>query len=156
RLAGESAADDARAAALGADAVVLDVEAAVKRAFWSLWQAHQPGAGYERQRGLAERFAKTAQERDAAGGGPPSGVLRAQVELTHAITDVQTASLAIDTARAALNALLSRPPGYPLGVPEEPRLPSLPPNADGLIETALARRPELSAQDATIAGQQHA
>jgi outer membrane protein TolC len=156
RLAGESAGDDARAATLGADAVGLDVEAAVKRAYWSLWQAHQRVAVYERQRVLAERFAKTAEQRYATGGVPQSDVLRAQVELTHAITDVQTASLAIDTARAALNALLSRPPGDPLGVPEKPQLPSLPPSADGLIETALARRPELAAQDATIAGQQHA
>jgi outer membrane protein TolC len=156
RLAGESAADEARAAALGADAVVLDVETAVKRAYWSLWQAHQRLAVYERQRVLAERFAKTAEQRYAIGGVPQSDVLRAQVELTHAITDVQSGSLAIDTARAALNALLSRPPDDPLGVPEEPPLPALPPNADALIEAALARRPELSAQDATIAGQQHA
>jgi cobalt-zinc-cadmium efflux system outer membrane protein len=156
RLAGESAADDARAAALGADAVVLDVEAAVKRAYWSLWQAHERLAVYERQRVLAERFEKTAVQRYAIGAVPQSDVLRAQVELTHAITDVQSGSLAIDTARAALNALLSRPPGDPLGVPEEPRLPELPPSANALIEAALARRPELSAQDATIAGQQHA
>ena len=156
RLAGESAADDARAVALGADAVVLDVETAVKRAYWSLWQAHQRLAVYERQRVLAERFAKTAEQRYAIGGVPQSDVLRAQVELTHAITDAQSGSLAIDTARAALNALLSRPPDDPLGVPEEPPLPELPPNADALIEVALARRPELSAQDATIAGQRHA
>src|SRR5262247_748160 len=101
---------DARAAALGADAVVLDVEMAVKRAYWSLWQAHQRLAVYERQRVLAERFAKTAEQRYAIGGVPQSDVLRAQVELTHAITDAQSGSLAIDTARAALNALLSRPP----------------------------------------------
>jgi cobalt-zinc-cadmium efflux system outer membrane protein len=156
RLAGDSAADDARAAALGADAVVLDVEAAVKRAYWSLWQGHQRLVVYERQRVLAERFAKTAEQRYASGGVPQSDVLRAQFELTHAITEVQSGSLAIDTARAALNALLSRPPGDPLGTPEEPPLPVLPPSADALIEAALARRPELSAQDATIAGQQHA
>jgi outer membrane protein, heavy metal efflux system len=156
RLAGESAADDARAAALGAGAVVLDVEAAVKRAYWSLWQAHQRLGVYERERVLAERFAKTAEQRYAAGGVPQSDVLRAQVELTHAITEVQSGALAIETARAALNALLSRPPGDPLGVPEESRLPDLPPSAEPLIEAALARRPELSAQDATIAGHQHA
>ena len=156
RLAGESAADDARAAALGAEAVVLDVETEVKRAYWTLWQAHHRVAVYERQRVLAERFAKTAEQRYATGGVPQSDVLRAQVELTHAITDVQTGSLAIGTAQAALNALLSRPPTDTLGEPEEPRLPEVPASSDALIETALARRPELSAQDATIAGQQHA
>jgi outer membrane protein TolC len=156
RLAGESAAEGARAASLAADAVVLDVETAVKRAYWSLWQAHQRLGVYGRQRVLAERFAKTAEQRYAIGGVSQSDVLRAQVELTHAITDEQTGALAIDTARVGLNALLSRPPADPLGVPEERRLPDLPQTADPLIETALARRPELAAQDATVTGQQRA
>jgi outer membrane protein TolC len=156
RLAGESAADDARAAAFGADAVVLDVETDVKRSYWALWQAHQRVVVYQRQRVLAERFAKTAEQRYATGGVPQADVLRAQVELTHAITEVESGSLAVGTAQAALNSLLSRPPGDPLGEPEEPHLPDVPPSSDVLIETALARRPELSAQDATIAGRQHA
>ncbi len=156
RLAGESAADEARAMSHGADAVVLDVEAEVRRTYWSLWQAHQRVAVYERQRVLAERFASTAVQRYATGGVPQSDVLRAQVELTRAITEVKTGSLAIDTARAGLNALLSRPPRDPLGVPEEPRLADPPATAEELIATALAQRPELAGQAATIAGQHRA
>src|SRR5262249_2991721 len=99
RLAGQTAADEARAAALGADAAVLDVDVAVKRAYWTLWRAHQRLSIYERQRVLAERFARVAEQRYATGGVPQSDVLRAQVELTHGITEVQTGALAIDTAR---------------------------------------------------------
>src|SRR5262249_59858549 len=124
--------EDARAAALDADAVVLDVETAVKRAYWSLWRAHQRLAIYERQRVLTERFAKTAEQRYAVGGVPQADVLRAPGELTHAITEGPTGSLAIDTARAGLNALLSRPPSDPLRDPEEPRLPKPPPSAECL------------------------
>jgi outer membrane protein, heavy metal efflux system len=153
RLAAESAGEVARAMAHGADAVVLEVEVAVKRAYWSLWQAHQRVAVYERERVLAERFAKTAEQRYAISGVPQSDVLRAQVELTRAITEARTGALAIDTARAALNALLSRPPRDPLGVPEEPEFPEPPPSTDGLMEVALAHRPELAAQAATINGQ---
>src|SRR5262245_27179813 len=156
RLAAESAGEEARAMAHGADAVLLDVEAAVKRAYWSLWQAHERVGVYERQRVLAERFAKTAEQRYATGGVPQSDVLRAQVELTHAVTEVRTGTLAIDSARAGLNALLSRPPGDPLGVPQEPLMREPPPTADDLIEAALANRPELAAQAATIAGRQRA
>ena len=83
-------------------------------------------------------------------------MLRAQVELTHAATDVQTGALAIDTARAGLNALLSRSPGDPLGVPEDAGLPEPPTTSDALIEAALAQRPELAAQGATVAREQHA
>jgi cobalt-zinc-cadmium efflux system outer membrane protein len=156
RLAAESAGEEARAMAHGADAVVLDVEVAVKRAYWSLWQAHQRVAVYERERVLAERFAKTAEQRYAISGVPQSDVLRAQVELTRAITEAKTGAFAIDTARAGLNALLSRPPGDPLGMPEEPHLPEPPPSTDALMETALVHRPELAAQAATITGQHHA
>src|SRR5215813_6026739 len=59
RLAAESANEEARAMAHGADAVALEVEASVKRAYWSLWQASKRVGVYERQRVLAERFAKT-------------------------------------------------------------------------------------------------
>jgi cobalt-zinc-cadmium efflux system outer membrane protein len=69
---------------------------------------------------------------------------------------VRTATLAIDTARARLNALLSRPPDDALGVPEAPRLAEPPPRTDELIATAVAHRPELAAQAATIAGREHA
>jgi cobalt-zinc-cadmium efflux system outer membrane protein len=156
RLAGESAADEARAASHGAEAVVLDVEAEVKRAYWTLWRVHERAAVYERQRVLTERFARTAEQRYAVSAVPQSDVLRAQVELTHTVTEVQTGALAIESARAALNALLSRPPDGPLGVPEGPRLAEPPPSADGLIAEALASRPELAGQAATIDGQQRA
>jgi len=156
RLAGESAADEARAASHGADAVVLDVEQEVKRAYWELWRAHERVAVYERQRVLAERVAKTAEQRYASSAVPQSDVLRAQIELTHAVTEAKTGALAIDTARAALNALLSRRPGDPLGVPEAPRLAEPPPAADELVATALAERPELAGQAATISGTQRA
>src|SRR5262245_27486604 len=156
RLAAESAGEEARAMAHGAEAVGLEVEVNVKRAYWSLWQAHQRVAIYEGDRVLAERFAKTAEQRYATGGVTQSDVLRAQVELTRALTETKTGAAAIDTARAGLNALLSRPPTDPLGVPEDPRLQDPPPAAAGLVETAVAHRPELAAQAATIAGQQRA
>src|SRR5262249_26348401 len=46
--------------------------------------------------------------------------------------------------------------GDPLGVPQEPLMREPPPTADDLIEAALANRPELAAQAATIAGRQRA
>jgi cobalt-zinc-cadmium efflux system outer membrane protein len=156
RLAAASATEAARAMGHAADAVVLDVDVEVKRAYWSLWRAHERVAVYERERILAERFARTAEQRYAIGGVSQSDVLRAQVELTRAITETRTAGLAIETARARLNALLSRPPGDALGVPDAPSLAEPPSSPDDLIAAAVAHRPELAAQAATIAGQEHA
>jgi outer membrane protein TolC len=78
------------------------------------------------------------------------------VELTRFINRVTTQTLAIDGARAELNALLSRPPGDPLGVPEDPPPPRLDAEADGLIDLAVRTRPELRSQQAAVAREEAA
>ena len=105
----------------------LDVEPAVKRAYCDLWLAHQRARGLRaRQRVLAERFAQTAEQRYAVGERPAGRrAARAGRADARAITEAQTGALAIDTARAELNALLSRPPDEPLGDAGGPRLPEL-------------------------------
>jgi hypothetical protein len=79
-----------------------------------------------------------------------SDVLRAQVELTHAIIEERTAALAIEAARADLNSLLSRTPDAPLGEPEAPAVHRIEMSLAALIERALSARPELAGQRALI------
>jgi outer membrane protein TolC len=67
------------------------------------------------------------------------------------VNRVSAQGLAIQSEAAALNALLSRAPDAPLGAPEDPPVPQLERTADGLVELALARRPELAARGAAIA-----
>src|SRR5262245_45740728 len=149
-LAGEVAVREADMARSEGSSVELDVAAAVKRAYYDLWATHELLNIYSRERGLVERFARIAEQKYSVGEVAQSDVLRAQVELTRFISRVTTQTLAIDGARAELNALLSRPPGDPLGVPEEPPAPHLDPQADGLIGLAVSTRPELRAQQAAV------
>jgi outer membrane protein TolC len=150
-LAGEVAGHEADVARSEGSSVELDVATAVKRAYWDLWAAHALYGVYDRERGLLERFARIAEQKYAVGEVAQSDALRAQVELTHAVNRVSTQALAIDGAGAELNALLSRPPGEPLGVPEAPPPPHLDRDAAELIDVAMRTRPELHAEEASVA-----
>ncbi|MGH7820898.1 MAG: TolC family protein, partial [Candidatus Binatia bacterium] len=128
----------------------LEVIAAVKRAYYELWQAHQNLLIYSRDKDLVQRFAQIAERKYAVGQVSQPDVLKAQVELTRLINRVTTETLAVDSARAELNALLSRSPDEPLGVPEDPAPPRLDQPLDGLTERALRDRPEIRAQAAAV------
>jgi outer membrane protein TolC len=151
RLAGAMAERDADVARADAAGVGLDVEAQVKRAFYELWLAHENLGVYARDKELAQRFARSAEQRYAAGAGQQADVLRAQVEVIRLINEVSTRTLAIERARAELNAILSRDPRESLAIPAPPAPRSIEKRPDRFIDLALRRRPELAAQDAAIA-----
>jgi outer membrane protein TolC len=150
-LAGTIASGDAEAAARATDATELDVVAAVTRAYWDFWEAHQRLQIYGRDKELAQRFARVAEQKYGVGEVPQADVLRAQVELTHALTRLATGPLAIASAGAELNALLSRPPDAPLGTPQDPSVAAPDVMSARLIALALQHRPELGQQRAMIA-----
>ncbi len=156
RLAGEAASHDADAATRAAQAIELDVLAEVAHAYWSLWQAHHRLTVFEREQILLQRIAHVVEQRYAVGEVAQAEVLRAQVERTHAQNRVTTEQLAIDTARATLDAFLSRSGDEPLGTPEEPVFPRLEPSPNRLVTAALERRPEMAAQAAMIAREETA
>ena len=155
-LAGEVAGREADMARSESSGVELDVIAAVKRAYYDLWAAHELLRVYGRERELVQRFARIAEQKYAVGAVAQSDVLRAQVELTHFINRVTTQTLAIEGARAELNALLSRSPGDPLGVPEDPPPPRLDPDVDRLTALAAESRPEVRTQQAAVAREEAA
>ena len=156
RLAGEIASHEADQATHEVDTVALDVTAAVKRAYFDLWQSHEQLAVYTRDRGLVERFTRTVEQKYAAGDAGQADVLRAQVELTHLTNRLETERLNIEHAEAELNALLSREPGEPLGVPERPSRPQLVGAPATFTELALGKRPDIAAQEAAIAREESA
>jgi cobalt-zinc-cadmium efflux system outer membrane protein len=150
-LAGAVAEREADVARGETEAVTLDVTTAAKTAYWDLWHAHQVLHVYTRDRGLMERFARIAEQRYGIGEVSQADALRAQVELSRLANRTSSQALAIQSQAAALNALLSREPGSPLGIPEDPPAPQLDKTPDALIALALARRPELAARGAAIA-----
>ncbi|HSP98762.1 MAG TPA: TolC family protein [Candidatus Dormibacteraeota bacterium] len=150
RLAGEAATHEADAAGEDVRTTRLEVQAAVTRAYADLWLAGERAQIIARDRILYDRLAHTAESQYAIGQTPQADVLRAQVELTHSVIEQRTAGLAIDAARADLNALLSRTPDAPLGDPEPPAVRPIDTPLATLIERALGTRPELAGQRAMI------
>ena len=153
-LAGTVAEREADAADQEVRVAELDIATAVKRAYYDLWLTHEKRAIFARDKLLVERFSHIAEQKYGVGEATQADALRAQVELTHMVIEVNTAALAIETAEAELNALLSRPPDEPLGVPEDPPMQPLEASVQTLTDRALQQRPELAAQRAAIAREQ--
>jgi outer membrane protein, heavy metal efflux system len=153
-LAGTVAEHAADAAQQDIQVAQLDLAAAVKRAYYDLWLTHQKLDILTRDRQVVERIAHTTEQKYGVGTATQADALRAQVELTHMAIDASSAALAIDTARAELNALLSRRPDEPLGVPESPPMLPIDASLETLTDLALRQRPELAAQRAAIEGEQ--
>ena len=155
-LAGDVAARDADVAGADAAGAELELDASVRRAFYELWGAHQLEDVYGRERAIVERLAHIAEQKYAVGEVAQSDVLRAQVELTRVVTRHSTQALAIDAARAELNALLDHEPDDRLGEPEPPAAPRLPADAAELTRMALASRPEIRGSEAAVAREEAA
>jgi outer membrane protein TolC len=146
RLKGEIASKQAEKMEQDLKATEIDIVTQVKKAYFDLWLTHQNLAVYRRDRELLTQIARSAEQKYAVGQVSQPDVLRAQVELTRAINRVTTETLALEKARARLNALLSRPPEARLGMPRDPPPPSMPYTVAELETLALANRPELLAQ----------
>ena len=73
-------------------------------------------------------------------------VLKPQVELVLMHNDVLAMSQHLESAKAAINALLSRPPDAPLGKPKEPGFPDERFDVQELSQKALSRPDVLAAQ----------
>jgi len=153
-LAGRAAERDAAMAKADADAAEIDLVAAVRRGYYELWGSHRMHDVYSRDQELADRFARSAEDRYAVGLVGQADVLRAQMERTKLINLVTTEALMIDRARAGLGALLSRGTSALMGVPEDPPPPRLDESAEMLRELAFKDRPELTGARAAVEKEQ--
>lgn len=149
--AGHMATRDADIAEQMARSVELDVLNGATKAYYDLWMAHQNVLIYSRDKELVEHFAKIAETKYGVGQVSQPDVLRAQVERTRLINRVNTETLSVESAAAALTAFLSDTEDSPIGIPDTPPPPSLSTPLDDLQALALKMRPELAAQDAAIA-----
>jgi outer membrane protein TolC len=150
RLKGEIAAKGAEQREAELRAAEIDTTAQVKKAYYDLWLVYQNLQVYSRDKELVAQFARIAEQKYAVGQVSQPDVLRAQVELTRLINRVTTETLALGKVQAQLNALLSRPPEAPLGIPQDPPAPVVTYSMTDLETLTLKNRPELIAQAKTV------
>jgi outer membrane protein TolC len=101
---------------------------------------------------LAEDFLKKTQARFEAGDVARLDVIKAQVTLAQAETQLIVNERGIATAAATLNHLLGQPVGTPLQPTDTLAVPPALPELSTLIPVALASRPDLRIAESQIAG----
>ncbi len=137
-----------------ADADVRRAELALHEtlaaAYYDVWRTERRVQVYERDLALARELASGATARYAAGDGNQVDALRAEVQRTHAATELTTLHLERESALAQLNELIGREPENPLAHPVDPPHPHVPGPLDRLLTLAREHRPELTARAAAI------
>ena len=109
-----------------------------------------------RNKGLLDKFARTAEAKYAVGEGIQQDVLKAQVEESLLIERETTLDQQRQSQSAELNALLDRPPTAALGAAEHPMERTLMRTLDDLLAAAAAHSPEVKAAEERIAGDESA
>jgi outer membrane protein TolC len=145
---GRAARAESRAARAEARERALRLRAEAAAAVAELWLARREVALIEENERLLERIVPLARARYEAGKGSQADVLRAELERSALASERAAAAATAEVAASALNALLDRPPGAPLGAVAPLAVPSTAtarPERDARIERALGRRPEVAA-----------
>ena len=123
----------------------LDITSKVKMAYYHLYMAYKAIEINEENVQLRRHFLEVAQTKYATGQVPQHDVIKAQIELAKLINEGITLKQQQETAEAALNILLNRPPQSPLGVPEDFEITPFNYTLEGLQQIALGKRPDLKA-----------
>jgi len=126
----------------------LMILADVRAVWWQVFALDRALAIVRENQGLMRQFVEIAQTKYKVGAGLQQDVLLAQLELSRLLNDELRLIGRRESAAAALNALLDRPPSYAVrlaSVPPNDSLPELAAKAD-LLQRAVANRPLLAGQ----------
>ncbi len=149
-----AARSGARAAGASAEVVRAQIRAGFAQAAYATAAGEEVVLASERAVESASAHARSAERRAAAGTAAPLDVLNARTEQVRRESDLVRARADLARGRLALGVLLGRPSPVRIAVPEVP-VGEAPPDA-GLATDAVARRPEIAAQEAQVAAAQSA
>lgn len=117
----------------------------VKDTYYDLYAIHESIRITEEVQALLRSLARIAETKYAVGKSAAGDVLKAHVGLARIENDLITFEEKMVTQEARMNALLDRPIGESLGVPERPLLKPLSATLEELNSLALSNRPQLLA-----------
>lgn len=132
------------------EAKQVAIVARVKTVYYDLYMAQKAIEITEENLDILRRLARIATSKYAAGKVSQQDVLKAQVELSQLANELLTLRQKKETAGAALNLLVNRPPEAPLGIPGEFVITPVTRMAEELQREALARSPVLRALEEDI------
>ncbi|MDK1030656.1 MAG: TolC family protein [Planctomycetia bacterium] len=128
----------------------LRVIAAVKQTYYELYFASRAVEVTKANRTLLESFLKVAEAKYRVGKASQQDVLRAQTELSNLINELITLGQRLDSAKARMNSLLSRPTLAAVAVPGEFPPRGFHDRARLLFAIARSRNPRLARLVAAI------
>ncbi len=117
----KASTERARAAGWRYDATVRKAVADLKEAYYDWFYTVKSIEITERNKALLQQFVDVARKKYEVGEGIQQDVVKAQVELSRFIEMLEVLRRQKAVVEAKIKSLLQRPPGEPLGVPDEVR-----------------------------------
>ncbi|MGQ0669108.1 MAG: TolC family protein [Actinomycetota bacterium] len=127
-----------------------EIASRVKLAFYELFRSHKFIDVKRAEVEILKTLARMVETRYEVGKAAQPDVLKAQVELSKALTSLVTLEQERETAQAALNAALGRTPRDQVGVPVPRDFTPFTLRIDELERLAQDQRPELAAAERAI------
>jgi outer membrane protein TolC len=152
RLRGSVAVADVRSARSFYSLVRQTIEAQTSEAYDSLLVANVHRADLVEALGLARDFLSRTQARFTAGTAARLDVIRAQVSVAQAGTDLLANSRDVENAASSLERLTGTPIGAPVAPTDSLTVPPPLPVLERLLSVALEARPEIASILAQRAG----
>lgn len=150
-LAGEEARKEAQSEGQMYRATLLDTTARLKVAYYEWFAAAKSIEVTNRNRDLLERFEKIARARYAVGKGIQADVLRAQVEVSRLVQQLEVLGQQRNSAEAQINALLNRARATPLGNPPNLKYSPLDIGLESLLGLVQQTAPQLRSKELLVA-----
>lgn len=136
---------DLRVAEVEAQGVKKEVLSRANQAYYDLFFADQLLEIYHVQVALSQKFSQIAKEKFEVGQAPQQDLIRAQIDLLHLVSAVETLMQERHIAVARLNTLLNRPIDTPRGRPKTPTLPEISWPIEQIQKEALKSTPQVEA-----------
>lgn len=150
-LMGKIASREADMSQNMADAMILDVDFAVRSTFFDYVRASEVAGVLEEERGLLVRMRDVASVRYGSGTAEQQDVLKLDLAISQIDDELSMNEHEQDRVRAMLNEIIGRAAASPLPQPVWVMPDPAPVEAAAHADSALARRPEVAAARAGIA-----
>jgi outer membrane protein TolC len=138
------------------EATVRRVKADLKEAFYDWFFVHKSIEITGSEKEVLERFLKIAATRYEVGKGIQQDVLKAQVEISRLIEQLELLRERKGIAEARIKSILNRPPDSPLGEPEVIRKSPFSLTEENLYALIKERSPQLRAKGRVVGREEEA
>jgi outer membrane protein, heavy metal efflux system len=132
------------------EAARLSVTARVKQAYYRLAYAYAVIDVLTRNRDLLDTLLKVSENRYSVGDAAQQDVIKAQTQLSVLSLQLERAQHERRTREGALNALLGRAPGTPVGPPDDLQLTPFDVPLESLVDAAREHAPPLRRDEIMI------